>query len=184
MRKLRLQMQITVDGFVAGPNGELDWMLMDGEGMDMVNEIIDNSSIILMGRKMTPEFTNYWENVVDNQPDSPEFTFAQKMVDTPKLVFSKTVSTIGGRNVTVENGDLVTVVNKLKSQPGKDLLVYGGAGFVSSLIENNLIDEYYLAVNPVAIGKGLRIFNGRTNLEMINAIVYKNGMVLSHMKSA
>jgi dihydrofolate reductase len=175
-------MQITVDGFVAGPNGELDWMLMDGEGMDIVNEIIDNSSVILMGRKMAPEFINYWENVVNNQPESPEFSFAHKMVDTPKIVFSKTVSSMAGKNVTVENGDLVEVVNRLKSQPGKDLLVYGGAGFVSALIDNNLIDEYYLAVNPVAIGEGMRIFKGRNKLAMINAIVYKNGMVLNHMK--
>lgn len=184
MRKLKLQMQITVDGFVAGPNGELDWMTMDGEGMDLVNQIIDDSDTILMGRKMAPEFTNYWEDVVDNHPESPEFSFAKKMVDTPKIVFSKTVHTMPGRNVAVENGDLVEAVNRLKNQPGKDLLVYGGATFVSALIDNNLVDEYYLAVNPVAIGEGLRIFRGRKKLQMIKSVPYKNSMVMNHMKNA
>ena len=98
---------------------------------------------------MTNEFVTYWENVVSNQPDSPEFTFAQKMVNMKKIVFSRTHKTIAGKNIQVENSDLVTAVNALKNQPGKDLLVYGGANFVSSLLDNNLIDEMYLFIKKV-----------------------------------
>lgn len=186
MRKLKLQMQITVDGFVAGPEGQLDWMAfdMDEQLLHLINELTDSSDTILMGRKMTEGFINYWENVVDNQPESPEFLFAQKMVNTPKIVFSKTVQHIAGKNVTVENGDLVTAVNKLKGEEGKDILVYGGASFVASLIKNNLIDEFYLCINPTAIGNGLRIFTEKTPLKLIRSTAYKNGEVVNTFKPA
>lgn len=184
MRKLKLQMQITIDGFVAGPAGELDWMNfnMDEKLLNFINALTDSSDTILMGRKMTEGFVNYWENVVNNQPDSPEFTFAQKMVNIPKIVFSKTVTTIAGKNVTVENGDLVTAVNKLKNQNGKDIIVYGGAGFVSSLIKNNLIDELNLFINPTAIGNGLKIFSEKTPLQLLNSIAYSGGTVVNTFK--
>src|SRR5437762_167817 len=93
MRKLKLQMQMTVDGFVAGPQGQLDWMTwdMDEELIAFINHLTDTSDTILLGRKMTEGFIKYWEQVV-TQPDSPEYTFAQKMVRIPKVVFSKTTS--------------------------------------------------------------------------------------------
>lgn len=182
MRKLKLQVQMTLDGFVAGPNGELDWMWIPGEqdrsSFETVTELADTSDAILMGRKMTREFCDYWENVADNQPDSPEHSFAQKMVNLRKIVFSHTEKAIKGRNVEVQNADLATAVKALKSQPGKDLLVYGGAGFVRSLISENLIDEYYLFVNPVAIGKGLSIFSDKKILKLEKSVAYKNGKML------
>ena len=184
MRTLKLQMQQTVDGYVAGPNGELDWMTFgdDPALFEIINELTDSSDTILMGRKMTEGFVNYWENVVDNQPESPEFSFAEKMVNTPKIVFSKTLKSIEGRNTKVENGDLVTVVNQLKNKPGKDILVYGGASFVSSLLQHNLIDELYFFVNPVAIGKGMEIFGDRTNLNLVEAKALACGELMMHYK--
>lgn len=183
MRNLKLQVQITVDGFVAGPSGQLDWMWTSAQPDESmfrkIAELAENSDTILLGRKMTREFCDYWENVADNQPDSPEYSFAQKMVNLRKIVFSRTEKAIKGRNVEVENGDMIAAVKALKAQPGKDLLVYGGAGFVSSLISANLIDEYYFFVNPVAIGKGLSIFSGEKNLTLEQSIAYKNGKVLN-----
>ena len=151
----------------------------DDELALLVNALTDSSDTILMGRKMTDEFVTYWENVVNNQPDSPEFTFAHKMVNLKKIVFSKTQKAIAGKNVQVENGDLVTAVNALKNQPGKDIIVYGGANFVSSLINNNLIDELHFFINPVAIGEGLSIFTNRRPLELAGSTVYKNGIVVN-----
>ena len=84
-----------------------------------------------------------------------------------------------GRNIEVENGDLATVLQALKKQPGKDILVYGGVGLVSSLVSLNLIDEYYFIVNPVAIGEGLSIFKERKILNLENSIAYKNGKILN-----
>jgi dihydrofolate reductase len=180
MRRLKLQMQITIDGFVAGPDGQLDWMTwaMDDGLLSLINQITDSSDTILLGRKMTDGFIKYWEQVV-TQPDSPEYAFAQKMVNIPKIVFSKTVDHIDGQNVRVENGPLVEAVNQLKAQEGKDIVVYGGATFVSSLIENHLIDEMNLFVNPVAIGNGLRIFDSRTPLKLATSTPYPCGIVVN-----
>jgi dihydrofolate reductase len=165
MRKLKLQMQVSADGFVARPNGELDWMQWnwDDKIKQYVQDIHAPVDCILMGRKMAPGFIPYWEDVLTNKPDHPDFGLAGKMVHTPKVVFSKTLDEAypqeaGWKNTTLTNGDLVEEVNKLKNQPGQDIITYGGAGFTSSLIENNLIDEYHLFINPAAIGKGLTIF--------------------------
>jgi dihydrofolate reductase len=184
MRKLKLQVQISVDGYVAGPNGELDWMTWEHskELLDLINSITDSSDTILMGRKMTDGFVGYWESV---KSDSPEYTFAQKMVNIPKVVFSKTVKNIPGKNVRVENGDLATAVKALKNKPGKDMVVYGGAGFVSSLIKEGLIDEFHFFVNPVLINKGMRIFDlldKRQKLSVIKSTAYDCGVTVTSFK--
>src|SRR5690349_8982636 len=126
MRKLKLQMQISVDGFVAGPEGQLDWMTfdMDEKLLGFIVHLTDTSDTILLGHKMTEGFTSYWEAV---QPGSPEYDFAQKMVNTPKVAFSRTAKSVKGRNIRVENAPLVDAIDALKNQPGKDIIVYGGA---------------------------------------------------------
>ncbi len=174
-------MQITLDGFVAGPNGELDWMTFsaDDRASARINELTDSSDTILLGRKMTDGFVNYWTSVLDN-PESPEYSFAQKMVNIPKVVFSKTVKESKWANTIVANSDLTEELENLKNQNGKDILVYGGANFVSSLIKNNLIDEYHFFVNPVAIGKGMSIFGDlaeKQNLQLIKSESFSNGEV-------
>lgn len=171
MRKLRLQMNMSLDGYVARPNGELDWMTWDQDDklIQLIHFLIDSSDTILLGRKMTDGFVSYWENVVNNKPDDPHFLLAKKMVDTPKVVFSKTQKSVAGKNVVVENGDLATAVKNLKSKDGKDIIVYGGAGFVSSLKEG-LIDEYNLFVNPTAIGNGMAIFKSLDRTQKFSVI--------------
>jgi dihydrofolate reductase len=180
MRTLRLQMQITADGYVAGPQGQLDWMTwnMDAPLLAFINELTDGSDTILLGRKMTEGFINYWEGVVE-KPESGDAAFARKMVRIPKVVFSKTVQRIVGKNVRVENGDLVHAVTQLKGEPGKDIIVYGGANFVSSLLQHDLIDELNLFVNPVAIGEGLRVFSTRKDLKLQRSIAYSCGIVVN-----
>ena len=176
-------MQISVDGFVAGPEGQLDWMTfdMDEKLLSLINHLTDTSDTILLGRNMTEGFINYWEPV-STKPNNPEYAFAQKMVRMPKVVFSRSVKKVEGQNVRVENGPVVDAVNRLKSQAGKDIVVYGGATFVSSLIENRLIDELNLFVNPVAIGKGMRIFSQRTRLTLIGSVGYGSGIVVNTYK--
>ena len=179
MRKIKLQMQITMDGFVAGPQSQLDWMTweMDENLIAFINQLTDSSDTIVMGRKMSDGFIKYWEGV---KPDSPEFEFAQKMVGMPKIIFSRTTKSIPGKNVRVESS--LDALRGLKNQTGKDIIVYGGAGFVSSLIEDKLIDELNLFVNPVAIGDGLRIFKGRTPMKLAASKAYKSGIVVNTYK--
>lgn len=186
MRKLKLQVQMSVDGFVAGPNGELDWMTFsnskDDKLSEYVNALTDSSDTILLGRKVTDGFVNYWTSVLDN-PESPEYSFARKMVDTPKVVFSKTVKESNWANTTVANGDLVEEVEKLKQKDGKDIIVYGGATFVSNLIKENLIDEFHLSINPTVIGRGLTIFGNledRLKLKLVQSNTFSNGKVVNH----
>ena len=184
MRKLKLQIQITVDGFVGRSNGELDWMTFskDDKAREYINALTDSSDTILLGRKMTDGFVNYWTSVLDD-PENPEYSFAQKMVNTPKIVFSKTVRESRWANTTLANGDLVEEVEKLKQKDGKDIIVYGGANFVSNLIKENLIDEFHLAINPTAIGRGLTIFGkleDRLKLKLVRSNTFSNGKVVNH----
>lgn len=187
MRKLKLQVQMTVDGFVAGPNGEMDWMWIgkrDEAILHRVIELADTCDTILLGRKMTPGFIDHWESrllsgTLDNQHGNVEYPLAQRMVNLRKIVFSRTQTAIKGRNLEVENGDMVDAVRKLKKQPGKDIMVYGGATFVTSLISQGLVDEYYIFRRPVAIGKGLAIFQEQIPLELHNSVTYKNGTILN-----
>ena len=123
MRKLKLQVQISVEGYIAGPNGEMDWMTWnwDDKIKACVNELTDSVDTILLGRKMTPGFIGHWSSVTD--PADPSYAFAKKMMDKPKLVFSKTLDKSGWENTVIAKGDLVDEVNKLKSQNGKDIIV-------------------------------------------------------------
>jgi dihydrofolate reductase len=183
MRKLKLQIQMTIDGFVAGPNGELDWQWLPGKRdealFQYIIELANSCDTILLGRKMTREFIDHWEHVVDNLPEGQEQPLAQRMVNMRKITFSHTQTDIKGRNLEVENGDLAAAVQALKEEQGKDILVYGGANFVSSLVSHNLIDEYYIIRNPVAIGNGLSIFKEKKILELKNTVAYSHGKVLN-----
>jgi dihydrofolate reductase len=178
MRKLKLQVHISIDGFVAGPNGELDW-IFNGASQQPVIDLADSCDTILMGRKMARGFIDHWESALDNAPDNREQPLAQRMVSMRKVIFSHTQTTINGRNAEMANGDLAATVQALKKEAGKDIIVYGGASFVSSLIEQNLIDEYYMFTKPVALGSGLSIFKARKRLILTNSVSYQNLVTLN-----
>jgi dihydrofolate reductase len=188
MRKLKLQVQITVDGYVGGPDGDHDWRIWnwDDKLKDFAYPLRDKCDTILLGRKMAQAFIPHFEETVnkahassDNPKANEKFTYASRMVNMHKIVFSKTLTSIEGKNVSLENGDLVTTIRNLKNREGKDMIVYGGAGFVSNLIKEGLIDEYNIFVNPVMIGKGLRIFDlleHRQKLTLVSATPYACGI--------
>jgi len=188
MRKLKLQVQITVDGYVGGPNGDHDWRTWnwDDKLKEFAYPLRDVCDTILLGRKLAEVFIPHFEETVNNlqakntdKALDEKFEYANRMVSMPKIVFSKTMKTFDGKNVSVENADLVTAIKNLKSKEGKDMIVYGGAGFVSSLIKEGLIDEFNFFVNPVMINKGLRIFDlleHRQKLSLINATPYACGI--------
>jgi dihydrofolate reductase len=103
-------------------------------------------------------------------------------VQTPKVIFSKSVQSFAGQNVAIEDGDLKATVTRLKSNGEKDILVYGGANFASSLLEQHLIDELNLFVHPVSLGKGLAIFKNPLKFELVASHPYTNGIVLNKYK--
>lgn len=182
MRTLKLQMQTTIDGFVAGPAGEMDWMTFDWSQdlNEYVTAITDPVDTILLGRKLAAGFIPTWTKLLET-PEAPESAGADKMVNTPKVVFTKTMSRSPWANTELATGDIVEEVNRLKQQDGGDLIVYGGGGFVSSLIRHGLIDELHLLVNPVAIGKGMPIFgevDGHERLNQAQAQTFDCGIVL------
>ena len=187
MKKLKLQVQISVDGFIAGPNGEMDWLVWNwDEGlMDYVRSLTEPVDTIVLGRKLAEGFIGAWQARAEN-PETAD-AGAHKMNDTPKVVFSKTLESIDGKNVTLNKGDLTEEITALKNQEGGDLIAYGGADFVSSLIKNNLIDDYHLFVNPVVLGKGMGIFSDiatKQNLKLVEAKAFECGIVVLHYQSA
>jgi len=175
-------MQISLDGFVAGPNGEGDWIFASGPdpvGFNKIIEIAESCDTLLLGRKMAADFIEHWEDAASADSESPMKELGRQIVQMRKIVFSRTQKEIAGKNVEMENGDLATVVNTLKKQTGKDILVYGGASFVSSLISQNLIDEYLFITCPIALGSGLTIFKEKKLLKLDSSTSFKNGKVLN-----
>lgn len=181
MRKLKIQVQLSVDGFMAGPNSEMDWMTWNwDDGLKKyVTELTDSADTILLGRKMAAGFITHWESITD--PADESFEFAKKMVNYPKYIFSKTLTEFTAQNATLVTGDLATEVNQLKAAAGKAILVYGGAGFAASLVQANLIDEYHLFINPAVIGEGMSIFKtveNKLGLKLIKATAFECGIVV------
>ncbi len=159
MRKLKLQIQMTIDGYIAGLNGEMDWVVWnwDDELKQYVADLTEPVDCIVLGRNLAEGFIPHWATVAAN-PDDPEFTAGRKFTDTHKIVFSRTLEKPKWGNTVLASGDLVDEINDLKNQEGGDIIAYGGAAFVSSLIKHHLIDEYYLFINPVVLGDGMTIF--------------------------
>jgi dihydrofolate reductase len=138
---------MSVDSYIAGLNGEMDWMVWnwDDKLKKYVFELTEPVDTIILGRKMTDGFVSHWSDLM-TKPDDPFYAFAKKMIETPKVVFTKTLNKSEWVNTDIATGDLTDEINKLKRKNGKDIIVYGGASFDSSLIKAGLIDEYHLFV--------------------------------------
>lgn len=181
MRTLKLQVQITLDGFIAGPNGEMDWLTFDwdDELKQYVSALNNPVDTIILGRKLAQGFIPHWAA-------NPKLEGADKINATPKVVFTKTLAESDWVNTVLATNDLVAEITALKEQDGQDVIVYGGASFVSSLIKHNLIDEYHLFVNPAAIGNGLPIFRDldqKLRLNLVAAKAFSCGIVVLHYVS-
>jgi len=182
MRKLKLQIQMTIDGFIAGPNGEMDWMVWNwDDGLKQyVSELIEPVDCIILGRKLAEGFIPHWGAVANNSED-PEYTAGKMFTDTHKVVFTKTLDKSEWVNTILAKGDLASEINQLKKQDGNDIYACGGATFVSALIKHGLIDEYHLFINPTAIGNGMPIFkelDSIQNLTLVKSTSFDCGIVV------
>ena len=184
MRKLKLQMQVTLDGFNStGPNDEQQWVTWDLDCVrQYVIDLLDTSDTILIGRKLAVDYIPFWQETVKN-PDDPMFEFATRIVNAKKIVFTKTLGNSIWDKTELASGNLKEEINKLKSQKGKDIIVYGGSSFVSALIREGLIDEFHFFINPIAIGKGVSPFGQLNNWQQLkfkNSITCASGLIILH----
>jgi dihydrofolate reductase len=156
VRKFLLQVQTTVDGYMGGPNGEMDWTTFPWT--DDINAYIDGLTqrvdCIVLGRKLAEGFIPAWAA----GPPGEDQASIDWMNDTPKVVISNSLTESPWDNAVVAGGDLTETVTKLKAQPGGDMIAYGGSTLVTDLIARGLLDELHLFVNPTAIGAGLPVF--------------------------
>jgi dihydrofolate reductase len=178
MRSLIYSMGVSLDGFVAGPGGEIDWSAPDEELHRFHNEQTREIGAHLCGRRLY-EVMVYWETAGDN-PSATEYEreFARLWKALPKIVFSTTLEKVEGNARLVRHGVAEEVV-RLKEQPGKDLAV-GGAGLASALIELGLVDEYRLFVSPVVLGGGTPFFppvSERIDLELVDTRTFASRVV-------
>ena len=185
MRKVKLQMQLSIDGFVAGENGAMDWMIWDWdeELKKYVGDITEPVDCILLGRVLAQGFIPHWKAAAENTETVIEG--AKKFNETPKVVFTRSLQKSEWENTSLAKGDLVAEIKKLKQQKGGDIMVYGGGSFVSDLIKENLIDEYHFFINPAIIGKGLPIFQkteGYLNLDFVNSHSFSCGIVVNEYR--
>jgi dihydrofolate reductase len=189
MRKLKLQMQLSIDGFVSAGKPGVRWNVWDfGRdwtwGPDLRRYHIDLTAsidcVLLSGNMAREGFIDHWADM-SGRTSNPQSEFARNITGAQKVVFSKTLKASRWENTQIASGDLAEGVNALKAQGGKDMIVYGGASFVSALIKAHLIDEYHLVINPVILGTGVPIFDkihSLINLSLIDARAYEKGMVV------
>ena len=184
MRKVKLQMQLSLDGFVSGPNGEMDWMEWnwDDEIKNYVTELTDSADTLLMGKVLYQGMSTHWPAIAAKaDSEKGDIEFADKMNNTPKIVFSKSLGKADWSHTALLDGEIETEIARLKQSPGMDLLIYGGADLVSSFVRSDLIDEYHLFINPAAIGNGKSIFKKRENrlkLKLLKARSFPCGIVV------
>ncbi|GAB3318924.1 dihydrofolate reductase family protein [Larkinella ripae] len=186
MRNVKLQVQMTVDGYIGGPNGEMDWLTYPWtkDIEQYVTALTESVDTIVLGRKLAEGFIPYWASVAAN-PDDPQHSAGRKFTETPKVVFTKTLDQSAWDNTVLAKGELADEIRALKNQDGKDIIAYGGATFVSALLQHSLIDELHLFVNPAAIGSGMTIFDtpsGKQNLTLVKATPFDCGIVVLHYR--
>jgi dihydrofolate reductase len=183
MRKLIYSMGVSLDGFIAGPGGEIDWSAPDEELHRFHNQQMRETGVHLCGRRLY-ETMVYWETAEENPAAAEhELEFARIWKRVPKIVFSKTLETVEG-NATLARGGVAEEVAKLKAQPGDDLAV-GGAGLASTCIELGLVDEFGLFISPVVLGAGTPYFpalEARINLELVETRTFGSRVVYVHYR--
>ncbi|WP_448953519.1 dihydrofolate reductase family protein [Labrys neptuniae] len=195
MRKLKLEMQISADGFSSSHDGNNDWMVWNWApdwGWDEAlrryhHELTFSSDCILLSRMMAEEgFHQHWQSVADDAAN-PQAGFAKAITDMRKVVFSRTLTESHWARTELARSGLTEEVTRLKQEPGKDLIVYGGPIFVSSLVEAGLIDEFHLIVNPAVLGGGKPMLADPTKaarLRLVDARPFPCGVAVLHYAKA
>ena len=173
MRKVLLKIHVSLDGYIRSNNGEgVDWVFQsyDDELRAWEVDFLWQAGTHVMGLNLYRDMANYW-------PTSTE-VFAEPMNTIPKVVFSKTLKKADWAGTHIASGDLTEEISHLKQEPGKNILVHGGASFVQSLTKFKLIDEYHLIVHPIVLSAGLPLFVEPLDLKLMYSRVFPSGSIL------
>lgn len=180
MRKLVLAMFVSLDGYIEGPNKELVGPAWSADlSKYWIDDNIERAGLTLYGRVCYEGMAAYWTSPAA----SPEE--AARLTALPKVVFSTTLKAAAWANTTIVREDIAGTVNRLKAEPGKDLMVFGGAGIANSLMRLGLVDEYRLLINNIVLGGGTPLFQGgydRFGLDLIGVRPFDSGAVLLSYK--
>ena len=189
---------MSLDGYVEGPAGEMDWFNDDDEIWKEMFEFLKSVDTILLGAGMYPGYVDYWRGVLSDPKARPdEVKYSKLASKIEHIVFSNKLIKIDPnapddyqgdwrKNTRIVKGDVKTEVLKLKQSSGdKGIVLWGGASLASSLIELGLIDEYRLSVNQIILGGGKTLFHkgAKHSLNLIGSKTYKSGVVLLHYKA-
>lgn len=180
MRKIISFMHISLDGFVSGPNGEMNWIKMDQQIFDFVGIRIHKGDTALYGRITYQMMENYWPDA-GNKPDASahDKAHAHWYNQINKVVLSHSLEDQPTRKTRIISKDLVESIHTLKETEGEDILIFGSPTATHALMDLNLIDGYWLFVNPVILGKGVRLFsklNDQINLKLLSSKVFDSGV--------
>lgn len=180
-------MHTSLDGFVAGPKGELDWANVDDELFDFVATMTDKADTALYGRVTYEMMQGYWPDA-GKQPNASKHDKEHSAWynNVSKIVLSKTISGKGLVNTTVIGDQLADNITKIKNQPGKNILIFGSPSASHALLSLGLIDEFWLFVNPVLLGAGIPLFKGvteRTKLKLMETKTFSCGVIALHYET-
>ena len=180
MRKIISFMHITLDGFVAGPNGEMDWIKVDEEIFDHVGTRISKGDTALYGRITYQMMENYWPTAGDEPGASKHDIEHSKWYNkVRKIVLSKTMKDAGLTNTKIISDNLSDSINEIKQGAGEDILLFGSPTATHSLVQQNLIDGYWLFVNPIILGQGIPLFAGikdKIKLKLLTTRQFTSGV--------
>ncbi len=184
MRKIITTTWTTLDGFIAGANGEMDWIgeIYD-EAMGLYeDQVVSEADTLLMGRVTYQSFAGSWPYVPDNPNASEgEKIYARKLNAMRKIVFSRTLESVEWNNSTLRKEIVPEEIAQLKQEPGRDMLIYGSASIVQALTNHGLIDEYQVLVHPVILGGGKPLFQNiqqQVKLKLVNNKTHPSGVVV------
>ena len=161
MKKIIVSMHTSLDGFVAGPNGEMNWIKFDEELFDFVGTLTNDADTALYGRKTYELMQNYWPTA-DQKPNATkhDFEHARWYKQSMKIIVSTTLNNSELDKTKVIGNNLAENIKKLKHESGKNIMVFGSASVSHFLFNEGLVDELWLFVNPVVIGGGIPLFKG------------------------
>jgi dihydrofolate reductase len=191
-RRIVMFNQVSTDGYFAAPDGSLDWTVQEPGVYDSARASMPENDTMLFGRKTYENFEAFWPNALDESKTSPNphaagqrseqmRSMAVWINETPKLVISKT-----RKSVTWKNSKLLPELDPkqiaaLKTQPGKNIIIFGSGTIVSQLTEHRLIDDYVFVVNPLLLGKGRQLFGNLENklrLDLVESKTFDSGVVM------